>query len=300
MRRFFYLIKEALVSLRVNRTSVLIGIVTTAFTLACFGLFALLYWNLKNLSRTLQSDIEFVVYLEPDISKKVSQGIQQRFKHEPAIDSFVFISKDQALKEFYVQFPNESALLEGLGENPLPASYVIRIASRFQDAKSIEKFAERVKDLPGIERVKYSQDWIDSLSLFVTYFELAAIIIGTILAIATITIVANTVRLSFYARREEVEILRLIGATGAFIVTPYVIEGAILGALGGVVSIILLKGTFEFFRMEMGASGWFSGLESMLTFFPIQGSFILVLAGVLLGCGSSFLSVYGLMKVRNE
>ena len=300
MRRSLYLIQEALASLRVNRTSVIIGIVTMAFTISCFGIFALLYGNLKKLAGTLQQDIEVVVYVESQASDKVVEEVRQRLESEQAVETLSFVSKNQALKEFYQHFPDESRILEGMNENPLPASFVVQITPRFQVSDYIEIFAERVKQFPGVDQVRYSQDWIDTLALLVSYFEFGAVIIGAILAVATITIIANTVRLSFYSRKEEIEILRLIGATGSFIATPYVIEGAILGACGGALALVLLKGAFEFFLLELNASGWFSGLESSLAFFPLQTSIILVLSGMMLGCGSSLLSVFGLMKVRND
>ena len=297
--RLLYLLREAITNLRANRGNVMIGIVTTAFTLVCFGVFLLLYLNIKNLTGTLQSDIEVIVYLDPEASEQVVSLVQKRLRTEPAAVALTFVSKEQALREFSEQFPDESLLLEGMEGNPLPASLVVNLSPRFLDTESLGVFAERVKQLPGVTHVAYSQDWVDTLALVVSYFELGAVVIGTILAVATVTIIANTIRLSLHTRKEEIEILRLIGATGAFIAIPYVIEGMILGAVGGGLSLALLKGVFEFFRLELNASGWFVGMEHMLPVFPRQVSVLLVMTGLLLGCGSSVLSVFGLMKVRN-
>ncbi len=297
--RLLYLLREAITNLRANRGNVMIGIVTTAFTLVCFGIFLLLYLNIKNLTGTLQSDIEVIVYLDPEVSEQVVSLVQKRLRTEPAAVALTFVSKEQALREFSEQFPDESLLLEGMEGNPLPASLVVNLSPRFLDTESLGAFAERVKQLPGVTHVAYSQDWVDTLALVVSYFELGAVVIGTILAVATVTIIANTIRLSLHTRKEEIEILRLIGATGAFIAIPYVIEGMILGAVGGGLSLALLKGVFEFFRLELNASGWFVGMEHILPVFPRQVSFLLVMTGLLLGCGSSVLSVFGLMKVRN-
>jgi cell division transport system permease protein len=297
--RLLYLLREAITNLRANRGNVMIGIVTTAFTLVCFGVFLLLYLNIKNLTGTLQSDIEVIVYLDPEASEQVVSLVQKRLRTEPAAVALTFVSKEQALREFSEQFPDESLLLEGMEGNPLPASLVVNLSPRFLDTESLGAFAERVKQLPGVTHVAYSQDWVDTLALVVSYFELGAVVIGTILAVATVTIIANTIRLSLHTRKEEIEILRLIGATGAFIAIPYVIEGMILGAVGGGLSLALLKGVFEFFRLELNASGWFVGMEHILPVFPRQVSFLLVMTGLLLGCGSSVLSVFGLMKVRN-
>ncbi len=297
--RPLYLLREAMTNLRVNRGNVLIGIVTTAFTLICLGVFVLLYLNLKNVTGTLQSDVEVVVYLDPGASETVVSLVRKRLQTEPASIALTFVSKEQALREFSEQFPAESLLLDGMEDNPLPASVVVRLSPRFLDTESLSAFAERVRQFPGVTHVAYSQDWVDTLSLTVSYFELGAVLIGMILAVATVTIIANTVRLSLHTRKEEIEILRLIGATGAFIAVPYVIEGTILGAAGGGLSLALLKGTFEFFRLELEASGWFGGMEHMLPVFPGRVSWLLVMTGMLLGCGSSLLSVSGLMKVRN-
>ena len=297
--RPLYLLREAMNNLRVNRGNVLIGIVTTAFTLVCFGVFLLLYLNLKNVSGTLQSDIEVIVYLDPGASEQVVSLVQKRLKTEPAAVTLTFVSKEQALRDFSEQFPEESLLLEGMDANPLPASVVVNLSPRFLDTESLSAFAERVKQLPGVTHVAYSQDWVDTLTLVVSYFELGAVVIGMILAMATVTIIANTIRLSLYTRKEEIEILRLIGATGVFIAIPYVIEGTILGAMGGGLSLALLKGVFEFLRLELNASGWFVGVEPILPIFPRQVSFLLVMTGMLLGCGSSVLSVFGLMKARS-
>lgn len=297
--RPLYLLREAMTNLRVNRGNVIIGIVTTAFTLVCFGVFVLLYLNLQNLTGTLQGDVEVVVYLEPGASDQTVSLVQQRLGTEPAALTLTFVSKERALREFSEQFPDEALLLEGMEGNPLPASIVVSLSPRFLDTESLGAFAERVRQLPGVTHVAYSQDWVDTLTLVVSYFELGAVLIGTILAVATVTIVVNTVRLSLHTRKEEIEILRLIGATGAFIAVPYVIEGTILGVAGGGLSLALLKGIFEFFRLELEASGWFGGVEHMLPVFPGQVSLLLVLTGMLLGCGSSILSVFGLMKVRH-
>ncbi len=297
--RPLYLLREAMTNLYANRGNVMIGIVTTAFTLVCFGVFLLLYLNIKNLTGTLQSDIEVIVYLDPEASEQVVSLIQKRLRTEPAAVALTFVSKEQALREFSEQFPDESLLLEGMEGNPLPASLVVKLSPRFLDTESLGAFAERVKQLPGVTHVAYSQDWVDTLAMVVSYFELGAVVIGTILAVATVTIIANTIRLSLHTKKEEIEILRLIGATGVFIATPYVIEGMILGAVGGGLSLALLKGVFEFFRLELNASGWFVGMEHVLPVFPRPVSFLLVMTGLLLGCGSSVLSVFGLMKVRN-
>lgn len=298
MKQFWFFIQEMLASLRIHRTSVLIGVITTAFTIACFGLFFLLYLNVKNLAGSFQDDIQLIVYLTDDVSRQRQADLQRQLKSEEAVASLTFISQSQALEDFHQQFPSESSLLDGMGANPLPASFVLTIAPEFQSADAVFAFAERVQKRSEVEYVHYSREWIESLTVFVRHLEVGAVMIGLILALATVTIIANTIRLSFYARKEEVEILRLIGATSPFIAMPYILEGTLLGAVGGGLSLLLLKGAFEFFRQEIDSSGWFQGMNSIVQFFPIQVSVCLVLAGLFLGFVSSLYSVFGLLRMR--
>lgn len=291
MRRLIYFIREALFNIRFNRTSTLIAVGTTGFTLACFGIFLLLYLNLKGMVSSLQEDIQVILYLEEDISTRGVSDLSQRLRKEPEVASLSFISKEAALQEFRKQFPSEKDLLDGLGGNPLPASLVVALAPQFRSPDSIRRWAERQGSVPGIEEVQYSQDWIENLEVIVGYLELAAMGIGALLAAASVTIIASTIRLTVYARRAEIEIMRMVGATGTFVKIPYLLEGAVLGALGGLLSLALLKGCFELFSAHLGASGRLLGLDASFTFFPAQVSALLVLAGLLLGSAGSFVSL---------
>lgn len=298
MKQFAYLLREALTSLRANRTSTLVGVLTTGFTITSFGIFLLLYLNVQKVVGTLQDHVELIVYLKEDFSSEDKSQLERWLKQEPSVEEISFISKKQALEDFHHQFPDESFLLDGIGGNPLPASFVATITPNSNSATFVSNVATQVQELPGVERVRYSQEWVERLTLFVSYLELGAVIIGLILCLASITIISNTIRLAFYVRREEIEILRLIGATGTFIAIPYVIEGAILGIVGGGLSIGLLRGIFEVFQQKIDALGLIGGFPSALDFFPFQTSLTLIIAGMVLGCTASILSVYSWVRVR--
>ncbi|WP_454063311.1 permease-like cell division protein FtsX [Candidatus Nitrospira salsa] len=298
MKRLMYLLREAMRGLRTNRTNTLIGIITTAFTIASFGMFLLLYHNVRTIAGSLQDHVQVIIYLEEEISNEEHANLKKTLNQETHIDTLTFVSKEQALKEFHEQFPEESYLLDGIGDNPLPASFVVTVTPHAQVSDLVSELASRVKTLSGVEHVRYSRDWVERLTLFTNYLEIGALSIGLILALASMTIISNTVRLAFYARRDEIEILRLIGATGAFIAIPYLIEGAVLGAVGGALSLGLLRGGFEIVKDKIHELGWVGGLQTTLDFFPIHMSGMLVLAGLILGCAGSALSIYGWMKVR--
>ncbi|MDP9131737.1 MAG: permease-like cell division protein FtsX, partial [Nitrospirota bacterium] len=129
MRRLLYLLREALANVLTNRTTTMVAVATTAFTFACVGVFLLLYVNLRAMALSLEQDIQVIVYLQDDVTGQATAEIGQQLKADPAIASSAFVSKEQALADFQVQFPSESHLLQGLGQNPLPASFVVTLAA---------------------------------------------------------------------------------------------------------------------------------------------------------------------------
>jgi cell division transport system permease protein len=298
MRRLGYWVREAGTNIRVNQTTTFIAIVTTAFTLACFGVFLLLYLNLRGAVSSLQDDIKVIVYLHDNLSAQGLADLQRRLSGEPEVADLAYVSKDKALADFRAQFPSEQSLLQGLGENPLPASFEVTLAPRYRSADAVKRWTDRLKAVPGVAQVQYSRDWIDNLATMIGYVELASVAVGLLLAAASVTIIANTIRLTLYARREEIEIMRLIGATGAFIKIPYLLEGAVLGALGAMLALALLKGGFEFMTLHLGLPSRVLGLAPKLGFFPVQMSVWLVLAGLFLGTVGSLISLVGLERSR--
>lgn len=291
MRRLFYLIREAWVNMRTNRTTTIVAVLTTAFTLACVGIFLLLYVNLRNAAWVLQEDVKVMVYLEDRVSRGGMLELERTLKTDRAVDDVLYVSREQALGEFRLQFPSESQLLEGLGENPLPASFVVTLAPNFRSPDAMKGWVERVQTMEGVAKVDYNQEWITLLARLVGYIELAAIGVGTLLSAAAVTIIGNTIRLALLARREEIEILRAIGATRTFIRIPYFLEGAVLGACGSALSLGILKFAFELFRQQLQLTSRFSGLEGMLSFFPLSVCVALVLAGMGLGFAGSVVSL---------
>lgn len=277
--------------MRTNRMTTMVAILTTAFTLACVGIFLLLYVNLRAAAGWLQDDIKIMVYLNDQLTAEAVSGIEQQLRADRAVGAMHYISKEQALGEFKGQFPSESHLLEGLGQNPLPASFVVTLGPAHRSPDAVKRWSERTQQLTGVAKVDYNQDWIDALATVIRSIELVAIGIGIILSAAAVTIIANTIRLTLFARRNEIAILRLIGATTSFIRIPYLLEGAVLGGLGSALSLFMLKFLYELFRQQMRTTGRLSGLDSLVAFFPLPLCIALVVVGMALGCAGSFVSL---------
>lgn len=291
MRRPLYLLREAVANVLTNRTTTLVAVATTAFTFACVGVFLLLYVNLRTMASSLEQDIQVMVYLQDDLTEQARSEIEQQLKADRAIGSLTFVSKERALADFQAQFPSESRLLQGLGQNPLPASFVVTLVAESRSSDAMRRWANRTQLIPGVSQVQYSQEWVEALAGIVRYIELAAIIVGVILSAASVTIIANTIRLALYSRREEIEILGLIGASTTFIRVPYLLEGAALGLCGSALSLVILKAGFELFRHQIHSATRFLGVDALLTFFSFDMCLVLMLVGLFLGCAGSFLSL---------
>jgi cell division transport system permease protein len=291
MRTIFYLLREAWANISTNRTTTMVAILTTAFTLACVGIFLLLYVNLRAAAGWLQDDIKIMVYLDDRAVAATVAEVEQQLRSDRAVSALHFVSKEQALGEFKAQFPSDSHLLEGLGQNPLPASFVVTLSPPFRSPVAIKRWADRISGLAGVAKVDYNQDWIDALSTVIRSIEVVAIGIGLILSAAAVTIIANTIRLTLFARRDEIAILQLIGATKTFIRIPYLLEGAVLGGLGSAISLFMLKTLYELFRQQMRTTGRLSGLDQLMMFFPPSICLMLVAVGIVLGCAASFVSL---------
>lgn len=298
MKRLWYFLREAYISLRTHQASTMIGIITTAFTLTSFGTFLLLYHNVHNLVERVQTNIQIIVYPKDSIEPQTLQDLKKTIQAESAIDSVTLISKKDATKDFKHQFPDEAYLLDGLSKNPFPASLVLNLAQTIPSTDVVSNLVNRLQQNPTIDRVRYNRDWIERLTLVISYLEIGALIIGGVLALASITIIANTVQLAFYTRKEEIEILRLIGGTNLFISMPYLIEGAVIGGCGGGIALAFLRGGFEFFKHKTDTLSVIGGFSSVFEFFPFSLSLLLISGGILLGCIGTLTSMYGWMRFR--
>jgi cell division transport system permease protein len=298
LKRLWYFFREAFTSLRTHQASTLIGIITTAFTLTSFGTFLLLYHNVHILFGRVQHNIQIIVYPKDDIKPQMLQDLKTVIQTNPAIDSLTLISKKDALKDFKRQFPEEVYLLDGLGKSPFPASLVLTLSDRIPSTDAISNLVNRLQQNPHVDRVRYNREWIERLTLVITYMEIGALIVGGVLALASITIIANTVQLAFYTRQGEIEILRLIGGTNLFISIPYLIEGAFIGGLGGGMALGLLRGGFEFFKHKTHMLSVIGGFSPVFEFFTFPLSLLLIIGGILLGCLGTLISMYGWMRFR--
>ncbi len=187
-----------------------------------------------------------MAYLKPGIGTPELAEIKQYIEQIDGVQDVRFISKEEALNHLKSQMNRQSSIFENLLENPLPDALEIRMIVSEQHWQKIESLAIQVQSLDPVEEVEYGQKWLGRFANIVKLFRFTGFAVGGIFLMATVFIVANTIRLVIYSRREEVEIMRLVGAKDSFIKIPFYIQGLIQGALGAFIGLAVLFVSFLF------------------------------------------------------
>jgi len=296
--RFRYLLEEAADNITANRTTTALAVATTTFTMLGMGVFLLLYLNAQEALGSLKDEIKVIAYLRDSVSPQEIAQVERVVSGDPAVTAVDIVTREQALTAFRTQFPSEERLLNGLGDNPFPASLVVHVGPAYRSPEQVGGLVRTLKALVEVDEVLYSQEWIDNLAVAVRYLRVLGLGIGVVLAASMVTILANTIKLTLYARREEIEILKLIGAAPGFIKLPLVIEGAVLGGVGAACSLLLLRMLFELAESALALKGTFWGVGRGLAFLPDRVTVAFLLLGVLLGCLGSLVSLIQFRDAR--
>jgi len=235
-----YFFSETFISLRRNFFMGFTAITTVAITLFIVGFFMLVVYDIQSIIKSVESEVELAVYLESDISEDLKNFIQEEILSWEETDSVNYVSKDQALERFRKQ--NEgSDILKEIEGNPLPASFEVTLKS----PEKVDQVALRFRDkdgnfIEGVNDVIYGKEWVDKLFSITAIIGTIAFLIIMVLLLAAIVLIFNTIRLSIYARRKDIEVMKLVGATNWFVRIPFLFEGFFEGFSGSVISIILL------------------------------------------------------------
>lgn len=235
-----------------------------------------------------------MAYLKPGINHTDLTNLKLKIQSLDGVRQLRFISRQEALNRLKTQMEHQSSLFENLTENPLPDSFEIRMTASTTSWQKIESIAEQIESLTLVEEVEYGRRWVGRFVRFISLFRLVGYAMGTLFFMATVFIVANTIRLVIYSRREEVEIMRLVGATDGFIKIPFYIEGLIQGALGGVIGLVTLYICFIFISSNVD-QGFLPGLFRFQFLSPaIIGA--ILLDSILVGWLGCYISLNQFLK----
>ena len=221
-----------------------VTIITIAISILIVSAFALFFVNASDIISSWQKGIRIMAYLRPDIPQSDIAPLKLKIQGFYGVQSVRFISKEDGLQMMKDQMKRQSSLFANLKENPLPDAFAIRMIPTSKNQEKIEDLTTRLEALPEINDVEYGHRWLARFTNIFNLFKLTGFALGGLFSVAAVFIVANTIRLVLYTRREEVEIMRLVGAADSFIKAPFYVEGIIQGALGGTIGLAVLFVTF--------------------------------------------------------
>jgi cell division transport system permease protein len=279
------LTREALLSFRRAPLLSVLSITTIAFSLFTVGLFGLVALNLQQALRGLEERVEIVSFILRGTPSEAIAVATQDIASFPEVQDVGYVSEEEALQRARAELVEFRDAYRDLQVNPLPASIEVRLKDGFRDAATVERVAQRLKGFGFIDDVRYGREWVQKLDYLRNLTGLVGLVIGMAFAAVAVVIIGVTIRLTILQRAREISIMRLVGATNWFIRGPFLLEGALKGLLGGLLSLVLCYAGYLLFRDKSG------GTLSGLVFFRPEHMLVIIIFGILLGLAGSLVSV---------
>ncbi len=252
------MVQRALKDMWANRFLNAVTVVTVALSILIVGAFALFFINASGLLSLWTREIRIMAYLDAEIPPETRRSLGEQMERMAGVGDVRFISKEQALEGLREGMADRSSsLLDTLEENPLPDAYEVHMAEAFQNRDRFERLAARISRLEGVKEVEYGREWLSRFVRIIDLFRLVGIAMGGLFFLAAAFIVANTIRLVLYSRRDEIEIMRLMGGAEGFIRGPFYMQGLLQGALGGAAGMAMLFGGYRFVADKVAEGGGF-------------------------------------------
>lgn len=291
MDRLRYIFEDALINIRRSGWGGLASIGTMAVSFVIVGIFLIITGNLGSLVAEWKEQFQVTVFLEDGITGEQLALLRKRIQSERAVKGTTYISKAEALQQFKRELQGKESLLEGLGENPIPASLQLRVHEPYQTPEALKQLTASLSRVEGVEDVMYGQEWVDRLSAVIRLLRLLGLGVGLALGLASLLIVSNTIRLAVYARAEEIEVMRLVGASRLHVRAPFLLEGMIQGTLSAGLALLLLYGAYRATLWQLQVTpGQIFGM-GVGSFLELRWAVLMVVSGAGVGAFGSLISV---------
>jgi cell division transport system permease protein len=288
LRRVYYIIDEALLTVKRHKGLTSISIVIMSLSLLMLAVFLLATDNVLKLVGEAQDQMKMYVYLDDGVTQDQAQSLYQKILAEPEVSEVQFVSKDEAMEDFRQQLGDDSDLLGTLRANPLPNSFSVTPRQEFKTRDAMVDLADRIEPMKGVEDVRYGREFLDRFATVLKALYFVNAVVGFIVILSALFIISNAVRLTVISRRKTIEILKLVGATNSYIVAPFIIEGAFQAGVAAVLSLGLLWGVAVLSRRVIPD----------LNFFSAEKSAVYLLTCVLIGSLGSFLALRRMLRMR--
>lgn len=293
IRTMEYFIKEAVISLKRNGLMSIASITTVALSLLILGMFLIMVLNLNNMASNLESQVQVSVYLQEGLSDVEIREVGTRITKIPGVNQVLFIDKEEAMNRFKERLGEQQSILQALdGNNPLPNAFEVKM----DKPERVKPVAQTISQFKGVENAKFGQEVVEQLFSLTKMIRVFGVILIAFLALAALFIISNTIRITVFARRKEIGIMKYVGATDWFIRWPFLLEGIILGFGGALVAVVLLNRTYGALIHQVYESLAFLPLIPQYPFIT-NISILLLLVGTGIGALGSTISLRKFMRV---
>lgn len=287
-----YFFRETLRSALRNWTQTIVAVSTVAICLLVLGSFSIVIKNMNNVIRHFENKVEIICYLKDSASQNDIDRLQHTILGWTEVRKVDYISKEEAWEKFKELMKDQPEIIKNITRNPLPASLEIKL----KNPRATEGIATKLDGDPAVEEIRYGQEFIKKLFTFTRFLYLIGAILIGILAIAVLMLISNTIRLSIFARRKEIAIMKLVGATNWFIRWPFLMEGMLQGLVGGLLAVAMILLADKLFLQS---------LLKQMPFLPLNPSavsmakiFLMMLgSGMAVGASGSVLALRRYLKV---
>lgn len=276
-----YALREALSAFRRTPLLALLSVLAIAFSLFVIGLFALTAFNIRLALDKVEEKVEIVAYLTDETTPAQVELAQQEVGALPQVRELHYVTSTEALATAMAELEEFRDIFSDLENNPLPASFEVRLQAGSRSPAEVEKVAAMLANYPFVEDVRFGRDWLNAIYTLRRIAAGVALVIGGAFALVAVIVIATAVRITVFARREEIGIMRLVGATDGFVQRPFLLEGLASGLLGGLLAAGLTWGTYELlgsttFRVQWLPSEWIVLVVAIGTVFGLLSSLVAV------------------------
>lgn len=268
--------------------AVSVAIIALAFLI--LGVFLLSVTNLGEVIERWGETIQISLYLKDGLSDDQLLALKKRVQAHEAVQTVEYVSKAEALRRFRIMLKGQADLLDGLGDNPLPASFEVHLDPDHRSLEQVEAAAAQFAEFRSVEQVEYGREWLKNFTSLLRLVKLAGAVVGILIFAAALFIISNTIKLTVYSRRDEIGIMKLVGASDFSIRLPFLIEGVTAGTIAGAVALLVLWLLFELVVRQLG-------LPAFVHFLPAHFSAGMILAGAGLGVFGSSVSFSEFLRV---
>ena len=285
---------DATKSLDRNRTLTIASVLTVSITMFVFGIFMLVSANVNMMLDDLGSSLEVTVFMYDDISEQEQNAIESRLEGIEGVAELRYESKEEALQNVKEELGEENEyLFADFDEenNPFPASYIVRT----ENPEDVNVVVESIQNMPGIENIRESQELVEAVESIGNTAQTVGITFSVILLVVSLFLIGNTIKLTVFSRQKEISIMKYVGATDAFVRWPFIIEGMIIGLIGGVVATVILFTGYSIFLSSVGVGAIINFMSSTYVLTSIMWKFML--AGLVIGSLGSIISLKKFLKV---